>query len=170
MPILEQIAAALGEPAQKVQSALGLESADDEYVAAELMARAVRLRELEDRLAERDAVLNALDLPQEADTAAVLNAVDALRRERRSDKAKGIVDEAIVAGRITPAQREFFLACARSDPEATRQCLNSLTPMITMASAFPRPGAQAARGLSDAEKDVCRQLGLSAEAFLKGGC
>jgi phage I-like protein len=167
MPILEQMAAALGEPAQKVQSALGIESADDADVAAALLACSVRLRELEARLGEWRAILNALDLPEEAGTALVLNAVDVLKRGRSDAEAEKVVDEALSAGRITPAQRKFFLSCAREDPQATRQCLNSLTPIMAPLTGATPGAAGDGRDLSEGEEKVCRQLGLSAEAFLR---
>jgi phage I-like protein len=166
MPILEQMAAALGEPAHKVQSALGVESADDEDVAAALMACSVRLREIEGRLGERSAILNALGLPEEANTALVLNTVGVLKRERSDAEAAKVVDEALAVGRITPAQREFFLSCARGNPEATRQCLNSLAPMMAPLTGATPATAGHGRELSESEQEVCRQLGLSAEAFL----
>ena len=164
MPILAQMAAALGQSVDQVQSALRLECSDDEGVAEALTARSARLHEVEAQGTQRRAVANSLGLPEDSDTAAVLSAVQALQRERRDEEARKVVDEAIAAGRVAPAQREFFLNCARDDLDATRECLNGLAPVMTPpARLVPQP----VRSLSDAEQSVCRQLGLGEEAFLK---
>jgi len=114
-----------------------------------------------------NAVRERLGLPPQAGEADVLEAIDRLRREREEREAKARVDAAVESGRIPPSQRDFFLACARNDLEATRACLNALMPMVQApTSGAGRQGPRGARELTEAELSVCRQLGLSAEAFL----
>ncbi len=114
------------------------------------------------------AVRARLGLPEDAQEEAVLNAIEALQQERAGREAAQLVDGAIGAGRIPPSQRAFFLACARQDLESTGRCLNALPPMMAGHSAPALRHAPATqRELTQAELSVCRQLGLSAEAFLK---
>lgn len=202
MPILAQMAAALGIEADRLRSELALESAEDKAVAQALVARAARLRDLEGRLAAQTEITNALGVPpeadaaairhalvslkasmlapvlgavrarlglaEEADEAAVLNAIGALQEERAQREAAGLVDGAVEAGRIPPSQRSFFLACARQQLESTRQCLNALPPMMAARTQTSQQhAARQRRELTDAERSVCGQLGVSEEAFLK---
>lgn len=109
--------------------------------------------------------LEALGLPSGAGEGALLGAIDALRTDERDREAARLVEEAVRAGRVPPSQREFFLNCARRDPEATRECLNGL-PVVMAARSTPRPAPAHRRELTDGEEGVCRQLGLSTEAFL----
>jgi len=114
-----------------------------------------------------NAVRERLGVPQNADETAVLDAIDALRHERADREAADLVDGAVAQGRIPPSQRAFFLACARDDLEATRECLNALAPLMTGRMPGPsRRAPRAARDLEGAELNVCRQLGLSPEAYL----
>ena len=115
------------------------------------------------------ALRGRLGLKQEASEQDVLNAVDALQREPSEHQAENLVDAAVTSGRLAPAQREFFMGCARQDLEATRRCLESLGPLIAPRSpghvAWPGPAAPG-RELTEDERHICRLLGLSPQAFL----
>jgi len=113
-----------------------------------------------------EAVRRALGLDGEAAEADVLNAIGELRESRRRDEAARLVDEAVEAGRIPPAHREFYLREALGDLAAAREVINSL-PVLTARS--PQPGRAAGRDLTEDERAVCRQLDLSAEQFLEAG-
>jgi phage I-like protein len=167
MPILAQMAAALGRPCDELQQELGLESAEDVRVAEGLVACAARSREVETRLAACEAVARALGLPDAADAQAVLNAVGSLVEDRRSREAAQLVDGAVAAGKVPPAQRGYLLGCALADMEGTRRYLDGLAPLLvpcSPATGLAKAGGR--RSLTDAERSVCRQLGLSEEAFL----
>jgi len=168
MPILAQMAAALGRPCDELQQELGLESAEDVRVAEGLVACAARSREVETRLAACEAVARALGLPDAADAQAVLNAVGALVEDRRSREAAQLVDGAVAAGKVPPAQRGYLLGCALADMEGTRRYLDGLAPLLVLCSpaAALSLSKGRGRGLTDAERSVCRQLGLSEESFL----
>jgi len=166
MPILDQMAAALNRPAGEVRQALRLHSAQDRDVAAALLEQSARLEQLEAQAAGTAAVRGALGLAAGAGEDVVLNAIGALQQTRRDTEAEQLVDGAVRQGRITPAQRDFFLRCAREDLPGTRLCLNSLAPLVSTPLAGGPAHAGRRRGLTDAETCLCRQLGLSAEAFL----
>lgn len=80
------------------------------------------------------------------------------------------VDDAIVAGKIAPASKDYHLAACRSEgglerftafiasaPVLTQTAINSQVP--------PAQGNQST--LTPEEKAICSQMGLSEDAFLK---
>jgi len=73
------------------------------------------------------------------------------------------VNSAVAGGRVPPAHREFYLNQARADLPAAREVINSL-PVLTAAEARPSVGAAAAV-LTETERSICAQLGISQEAF-----
>jgi phage I-like protein len=139
-----------------VCNALGVTAEADE---TELKAALIRLKAPGAGMA---AVREALALPAEAPESEVLNAIAALREERRRAEAEELVDGAVEAGRIPPAHREFYLREALNDLEATRAVVNS---MPAFGGAHPARRPQPGPALEQAQRQVCRQLGLSAEAF-----
>jgi len=121
------------------------------------------------------AVRTALGLSPEADDQAVLNAVSALSASRAKADAEELVDEAVQAGKIPPAHRPFYLQAALDDIAAARLVVNSLPVVVaqgvgrsarSIRRAADRSPRAERRALSEGEEDVCRQLGLSAEAFV----
>lgn len=191
MSLLDSLAEALEAEPEQVASQLGLEGAEaDGQVAAALVRNADRVRRTAEalglepdaeptawgaaliRLKAPSAGLQALSarlgLDPDADETDILNAVDALRDARRRDEAEALVDEAVNAGCIPPAHREFYLREARNDLAAARAVINSL-PVLLPADVRPSRAARqdGSRGLTDEEESVCRQLGLAAHAFLQ---
>jgi phage I-like protein len=189
MPLLEQMARCLELEPHDLAGRLGLEpGADDDRTAravmdlaegpaptallnaldlpqdaseSDLRASVIRLKEPAENLAR---VRERLGLEQDAPAVQILNAVDALLESERDSEAEALVDEAVSEGRIPPAHRDFYLREARRDPAATCQVLNSMDPVLDRPTERRRrslPGVS----LDDAEADVCRQLGISAEAF-----
>ncbi|NLW49848.1 MAG: hypothetical protein GXY85_03270 [Candidatus Brocadiaceae bacterium] len=146
------------DAARTAAHALGLEPDAD---ATAVNAALIRLRE---PAATLDAVRALLGLPEEAPGPEVLNAVGALRQARARAEAERVVDEAVRDGRLPPALREFYLREAVRDLEAARQVLNVLPPVLS-APRTGRAHAPAAPDLDEAQQAVCRQLGLSADAF-----
>jgi phage I-like protein len=127
----------------------------------ELRAAVIRLKEPAESLAQ---VRERLGLEPEATAVQILNAVDSLLERERDGEAEALIDDAVAHGRIPPAHRDFYLREARRDPAATRQVLNSMEPVLDRPT--PRRGPRLPRvSLDDAEADVCRQLGVSPEAF-----
>lgn len=139
-----------------VTAALGLPPEADETA---VKAAIIRLKAPGDGL---DAVRRALGLDEAAPAEQVLNSIADLRQDRRRGDAEQMVAQAVEAGKIPPAHRDFYLREALNDPEAARQVINSL-PVLTAPQ--PRPSDDVRPGLSEAERSVCAQLGITAEAF-----
>jgi phage I-like protein len=102
-----------------------------------------------------------------------LNAEQKLAQQAQAqiDKAiNSVIDDAIAAGKIAPASKEYHLAACRvegglerftafvaSAPVLTQTAINSQVP--------PAQGSQTQ--LTPEEKAICSQMGLSEDAFLK---
>lgn len=108
------------------------------------------------------AVREQLGLGPDAPELEVVNAVGALQEDRRRAEAEDLVDAAVEAGRIPPAHRAFYLREAVNDLEAARAVINSM-PALTDRPLGRRPDR--ARALDEGQREVCRQLAISAEAF-----
>lgn len=99
-----------------------------------------------------------------------LTELNALRAERARDRAAVAVDEAVRAGKLPPAQREWALAYCAADPKgfesfAARQpAMFAAQPEL---GAAPRAaaGGEARARLTAAELAICAQLGVSADDY-----
>ncbi|MFW6189898.1 MAG: phage protease [Planctomycetota bacterium] len=193
MSLLDRIAEVLDREPGEVASALGLTGTEDEEVAEAVMANAAEPEHaappvspavanalgvaadadetavkaaiigLKAPGAGLEAVRRALGLDEAAPQADVLNAIGELQQQRRHAEAEEVVDAAVEAGKIPPAHREFYLREALNDLDAARAVINSL-PALMDSPAPPTDTGE--RALTEAEKGVCRQLGISAEAYL----
>lgn len=193
MSLLDRIAEVLEREPVELASALGLPSTEDRQVAETLAARAARSQDAPrpvspavanalgvaadaDETAVRaaiialkapgaglDAVRRALGLQETAPEAEVLNAIAELQQQRRRSEAERLVEAAVEAGKIPPAHSDFYLREALNDLEAARAVINSL-PMLTAAPAPPDDRGRSA--VTETERRVCRQLGVSTEAYL----
>jgi len=114
-----------------------------------------------------DRVRDGLGLPRQAGEVEILNAIGALQAACRSRQAERLVDEAIAAGKVPPAHRDFYLREAEADLETVRDVINSLPVLTARADVPRRANAHVADGLTPGERDLCRQLGLSAAAYLR---
>ncbi len=139
-----------------VAAALGLPPDADETAAK---AAIIRLKAPGDGL---DAVRSALGLSEQAGADEVLNSIAELQQDRRRSDAEDLVAQAVEAGKVPPAHRDFYLREALSDLEATRQVINSMPVLTARQSA---PAERNRSSLSEAERSVCAQLGLTAETF-----
>lgn len=91
-----------------------------------------------------------------------------LEDDRASEKAEAGVDEAIKAGKLTPAQRDWAIGYAKGKPDEFATFIGS-QPVIV------EPGAQilggkrpkGADGLTADELAVCQTMGLDPEDFKK---
>jgi phage I-like protein len=98
-----------------------------------------------------------------------LTELNALRSERARERAAQAVDEAIRAGKLPPAQREWAIAYCAADPRgfesfAARQ--PALFAQDRDLRGEPRGDASAPRArLSAAELAICAQLGVSADDY-----
>jgi len=128
-----------------------------------LRAALIRLKAPRATLA---AVRRQLGLPEDADDGTLLNAIADLQHSQAESRAVQLVDGAIAEGRIPPAHRQFYLNEALADLEAARQVINSLPVIVSREPARRKAPPGPRRELTETELSVCRQLGLSQEAFL----
>ena len=163
-----------------ILKALGLaEDADQAAVDAATLALAEKQVETEAELATAKAAKKpvtpdpGLYVPRadfEAATARVKALEDGATAQRGADE-EAAVDEAVEAGKITPAGRELHLASCRAMGAAAFRKAMDGQPVIAMATRQVGVGATAAEGktmtLDADELAMARQFGRSPEAFAK---
>jgi phage I-like protein len=167
--LLTLLAAAMSLDAKAVANSLGV--AEDapadvvvKAVADRLMALEVAGRE-QRRTAEAEtkilAICNALGATPEEPLAELLARIGAQRANREQSAAERMIENAVsVERKITPANRDRFLALALKDLEGTRAILNSVT------NAVPLGERDDATGLSEEDKWACQQHGIQEADFL----
>ena len=96
--------------------------------------------------------------------AAALATLQSERTEERVDKAVG---DAITAGKIAPAQRDWALGYARSDEAGFAAYVAAAPVIIAPSRTGPRPPAPPNAALTADEVAVCKALGITAEQFKK---
>lgn len=92
---------------------------------------------------------------------------EALKAQLARRDVEGLVDGAIAAGKVTPAQRDSMLELARTDGKAFE------TFVLKAPVVVPLGGRVAGRtdvgggegGMTEAERQVCHQLGVDEKAF-----
>ena len=95
--------------------------------------------------------------------------VAALQDGQVEDKATAAVDQALAAGKLTPAQKSWALAYAKKDLKGfTEDFVATAAVVVTPGRhiAGQADGHSDANSLTDAEKAVCRAIGQSEEVFL----
>lgn len=157
---IAELEAAAGRPASDgVLNALGCQADADETAVKAAVLR------LKAPGAGMDAVKAALGLDASTQQADMLNAIAALEQTHRKSEAQALVDGAIEAGKIPPANKDFWLNAAQADPAAAKAAVESL-PVITRQTGDRINADPQGRQLTDAEDQVCRMLGLAREEFL----
>lgn len=105
----------------------------------------------------------------------VLSELNRLRAHGARERAARAVDDAIRAGKLIPAQRQWAISYCQADTEGfaafvARQpaVFGGGAERAAADSVPPRPPARAgASALSASETAICSQLGLSAEDYLR---
>jgi phage I-like protein len=104
----------------------------------------------------------------------VLGELNQLRVERASERAERAVDDAIRAGKLIPAQRQWAISYCRADHKgfaAFAACQPAAfgAGFESAQAVFsgPAPAAAPAAALTAVETAVCAQLGLSAGDYLR---
>ena len=114
------------------------------------------------------AICNSLGATPDKPLADILALLSATRANPAQSAAEKLIENAIsVDHKITPANRDAFVALAVKDFEGTRNILDSMPPILN--SVTNAAGSEAAAGsevLTAADKWACRQGGISEEAFL----
>ncbi len=102
----------------------------------------------------------------------VLGELNQMRAERASERAERAVDDAIKAGKLIPAQRQWALSYCQADFKgfaafAARQPAAFGAGFDSAAATFtPAPARAAAATLTATETAICAQLGLSPADYL----
>ncbi|HFF9504422.1 MULTISPECIES: phage protease [Serratia] len=88
-------------------------------------------------------------------------------KERAEKDAEGLVDAAIAAGKIAPANRDMYLATCRT--EEGRQQFGAFTeaaPVIVNTETAKKPGQKDKQALTETEVAMCRSMGITEAEFL----
>lgn len=107
-----------------------------------------------------------------ADFKKAVTELNALRAERAREKAEHAVNEAIRAGKLVPAQREWAIAYCAADPQAFGAFAARQPAMLAGEMLPPAPGAIHARMpesgamLTTVESAICSQLGIGISDFV----
>ena len=100
----------------------------------------------------------------------VAGQLTALQAERDEDKATAAVDEAVAAGKVSPATRAWATAYAKKDLDGFK-AYAAAAPAIVAPAAGPSADAGGSADpdapLSAEEKAVCSQLGITEDAYRK---
>ena len=103
----------------------------------------------------------------------VLGELNQLRVERARERAERAVDDAIKAGKLIPAQRQWAISYCQADFKgfgafAARQPAAFGGAFESAAATFtpPPPARAATAALTATETAICAQLGLSSEDYL----
>ena len=102
----------------------------------------------------------------------VLGELNQMRAERANERAERAVDDAIKAGKLIPAQRQWAISYCQADFKgfaafAARQPAAFGAGFESAAATFTPPPARAAKAaLTATETAICAQLGLSPEDYL----
>jgi len=147
----------------------------------EILAAAVRLREGWTALRE---VARLAGLPDTATPGEITGVVLAwmqgaealaqvqeelaqLKAAQAEEQARVAVGQALLEGKLTPAQEEWALDYARRDPDGFR-AFAAKAPVVVPVNVRLKEagGAAGGPGLDEEELAVCRQLGLKPESYL----
>ncbi len=102
----------------------------------------------------------------------VLGELNQMRAERANERAERAVDDAIKAGKLIPAQRQWAISYCQADFKgftafAARQPIAFAAGFESAAATFTPSLARAATAaLTATETAICAQLGLSPEDYL----
>ncbi len=163
--VLEQIKALLGAKPEATEEEV-LELADRRLKGQQGFAELAEVLGLKAEASPGEIKAAVLALKQAGDRlGAVETELAALKGQVAEQQAQGTVDEALAAGKITPAQRDWALDYARKDL-AGFKAFAEKAPKVVPLDKLPPGGMDQGGGvLSPAELQVCRQMGLDAEAF-----
>ncbi|QPC44624.1 hypothetical protein HW532_19100 [Kaustia mangrovi] len=89
--------------------------------------------------------------------------------ETREAEIAALVDGAVTAGKIAPANRDFYVATAREEGglERLKTFVESAPQVVAKSGLDDKDAPGGAGTLTDAETVVCRQLGMTEEDFAK---
>lgn len=162
---------------QKLLASLGLADttaeADALTAVAALKAKADQVDGLQSQLAALSAAKPdpAKFVPLET-MQALQGQVAALTAQVNGDKVTQVVEAALTAGKLLPAQKDWALDLGKKDLAALTSYLEKTPAIVALAGTQTQGKDPAGSGggdakLTDAEVAVCKAMGLSHEDFLK---
>lgn len=104
----------------------------------------------------------------ESHLARIQGEVAALKAENAQTKAAAAVEEALKAGKLQPTQREWALEYAGRDLEGFTVFVEKAPKIVPVGDDLKvlKDGGNGADGLSAAELAMCKQTGVTPEAFM----
>lgn len=94
--------------------------------------------------------------------------LNTLSKDTAERSAKEAVDAAIEAGKLAPASRDWGLQLAAKDPESFASFVENAPVVVKPGKSAPNGDAPGKGGeLSEADLQVCKQLGIEPETFKK---
>ena len=157
-------------PTQELRELLNL---DSDATAADVLAKVRDLRAAGDAAASQSTSTHAHDPAHYvaiAEFERALTELNALKADRARERAAHTVEDAIRAGKIVPAQREWAIAYCAADARGF-QTFAAKQPSILGEnlglSGQPPADRRADVGLNAAELAICAQLGLKHSEFVR---
>jgi phage I-like protein len=157
-------------PIQELRELLNL---DNDASAADVVAKVRDLRAAGDAASSQSTSTHAHDPAHYvaiAEFERALTELNALKADRARERAAHTVEEAIRAGKIVPAQREWAIAYCAADARGF-QAFAAKQPSIIGENlglgGEPPADRRAGGGLNAAELAICAQLGLKHSEFVK---
>ena len=152
-------------PTQELRELLNL---GGDATVAEVVARVRELRAASDPAAGAHAY-DPAHYVAIAEFERALTELNAFKAERARERAAHTVEEAIRAGKIVPAQREWAIAYCAADARGF-QAFAAKQPSIVgenLGLAGEPPADRRAGALNPAELAICSQLGLKHSEFIQ---
>jgi phage I-like protein len=156
-------------PTQELRELLSL---DSDATVADVVAKVRELRAAGDAASSQSTSTHAHDPAHYvaiAEFERALTELNALKAERSRERAAHTVEEAIRAGKIVPAQREWAIAYCAADTRGF-QAFAAKQPSIlgeNLGLSGEPPADRRAGGLDAAELAICAQLGLKHSEFVR---
>jgi len=154
-------------PTQELRDLLNL---DSDATVADVVAK---VRELHETSAASSTAAHAHDPAHYvaiAEFERTLTELNALKAERARDRAAHTVEEAIRAGKIVPAQREWAIAYCAADARGFTAFVAKQPSIIGENLGLggePPADRRAGGALNAAELAICAQLGLKHSEFMR---
>jgi phage I-like protein len=156
-------------PTQELRDLLNL---DGDATVADVVAKVRELRAAGDAASSQSTSTHAHDPAHYvaiAEFERALTELNALKADRARERAAHTVEEAIRAGKIVPAQREWAIAYCAADTRGL-QAFAAKQPSILgenlVLSGEPPADRRAGGGLNATELAICAQLGLKHSEFV----
>lgn len=159
-------AKAADETVAAIRTSLKLDDKADATAIAKAIDTAVATAKEEAAKAKADTVDPNAFVPR-AEFDRVSTALASMQTGLATDKATESVEKAMKDGKIAPASKEWALAYAKKDPEGFADYVKGAPVVVAPGGTGSPNPPKAGSPLTDDEKEMCRQLGLTEDEFKK---